>query len=57
MIFQIILSFLACVLYIIETYATDVSYFMVPELLLSILFGIDYFLFFYCAVDKLLPSY
>jgi hypothetical protein len=52
MILQIALSFMACFFYVVELYLGETSASILGELGLSVLFAIDYVLFFYCAQDR-----
>ena len=51
MVFQVFLTIVACVVYILETYRVY-PWMYGAELLLSIFFAIDYLLFFYVAPDR-----
>ena len=49
--FQIIITLVACIMYVWETYQYE-SWMYGMEFVLSTFFAIDYLLFFYCASDR-----
>jgi hypothetical protein len=51
MIFQILFTLLACALYVAETYR-EYPWMYGAELVLSVFFGLDYLLYFYCSSDS-----
>ena len=54
--FQIVITVLACGMYVWETYEVQ-SWMFVIEFGLSLFFAIDYILFFYCSPDRLVYVY